>query len=70
MTKLYFIFQMYGSPLHFPYINMKTAINKIKSIELHLNNDSTVEFALGVEIFSYPNCVISVWVFLACITRN
>lgn len=52
-----------------PYINTKLVISNIKSTSIHANDDPNVEFGLGVEVFAYPNNVISVWVFLACITR-
>ena len=52
-----------------PYVNTKLIISSVKSTAIHINDDPTVEFGLGVDVYSYPNNVISVWVFLASITR-
>lgn len=52
-----------------PFVNTKSVISTVKSTFLHVNDDPNVEFGLGVEVFSYPNNVISVWVFFASISR-
>ncbi|CAH1638488.1 unnamed protein product [Spodoptera littoralis] len=62
-------FKIFGFPLNLAYVNTKSVISAIKSTGLHLSDDPNVEFALGVEVCAYPNNVISVWVFLASITR-
>ncbi|XP_047534737.1 protein CC2D2B [Vanessa atalanta] len=62
-------YKIFGFPLNMPYINMKLIISSVKSTSIHVNDDPNVEFGLGVEVYAYPNNVLSVWVFLACITR-
>lgn len=51
------------------YVNTKSVISAVKSTGLYLTDDPNVEFALGVEVCAYPNNVISVWLFLASISR-
>lgn len=60
---------MYGFPLNVPFVSTKTVISAVKATSIHHNDDPGVEFALGVEVYAYPNNVLSVWVFLATIIR-
>ncbi|KAJ8715865.1 hypothetical protein PYW08_013150 [Mythimna loreyi] len=69
LKHLMITFKIYGFPLNMSYVNMKSVISSVKSTGLHLCDDPNAEFALGVEVCAYPNNVISVWVFLATITR-
>lgn len=62
-------FKIFGFSLNLAYVNTKSVVSAIKSTGLHLSDDPNVEFAIGVEVCAYPNNVISVWVFLASITR-
>ncbi|XP_045767085.1 protein CC2D2B isoform X2 [Maniola jurtina] len=62
-------YKIYGFPLNMPYLNSKLIISKIKSTAIHVNDDPNVEFGLGIEVYAYPNNVLSVWVFLASIIR-
>ncbi|XP_050352057.1 coiled-coil and C2 domain-containing protein 2A [Nymphalis io] len=62
-------YKIFGFPLNMPYINTKLIISSIKSTSIHVNDDPNVEFGLGVEVYAYPNNVLSAWVFLACISR-
>lgn len=61
--------QIYGFPLNIAFVNTRTVISAVKAAAVHYNDDPGVEFALGVEVYPYPNNVLSVWVFLATITR-
>lgn len=60
---------MFGFPLNLPYVNTKSLISTVKSTAVHVCDDPNVEFGLAVEVYAYPNNVISVWVFLVSITR-
>ncbi|CAK1585863.1 unnamed protein product [Parnassius mnemosyne] len=62
-------YKMYGFPLNMHYVNAKSVLANVKASTVHANDDPDVEFALAVQVFPYPNNVISVWVFLASITR-
>nr|XP_034831429.1 protein CC2D2B isoform X2 [Maniola hyperantus] len=69
LKQLMATYKIYGFPLNMPYLNSKLIISKIKSTAIHVNDNPNVEFGLGVEVYVYPNNVLSVWVFLASITR-
>lgn len=60
---------MFGFPLNLPYVNTKSIISTVKATAVHVCDDPNVEFGLAVEVYAYPNNVISVWVFLVSITR-
>ncbi|CAH2235495.1 jg1854 [Pararge aegeria aegeria] len=62
-------YKMFGFPLNMAYLNSKLIISRIKSTAIHINDDPNAEFGLGVEVYAYPNNVLSVWVFLASIIR-
>ncbi|XP_053606846.1 coiled-coil and C2 domain-containing protein 2A [Plodia interpunctella] len=69
MKQMMVTYRMFGFPLNMPFLNTKAVVSSVKSTRLHMLDDPTAEFGLAVELFCYPNNVISVWVFLACITR-
>ncbi|XP_013172714.1 PREDICTED: coiled-coil and C2 domain-containing protein 2A isoform X2 [Papilio xuthus] len=62
-------YKMFGFPLNMHYINTKSVLANVKATAVHVNDDPNVEFALAVQMFAYPNNVISVWVYLASIIR-
>ncbi|CAH0584556.1 unnamed protein product [Chrysodeixis includens] len=62
-------FKIFGFPLNMAYVNTKSVLAAVKSTGLHVTDDPNVEFALAVDVCAYPNNVLSVWVFLASITR-
>ncbi|KPI97149.1 Coiled-coil and C2 domain-containing protein 2A [Papilio xuthus] len=62
-------YKMFGFPLNMHYINTKSVLANVKTTAVHVNDDPNVEFALAVQMFAYPNNVISVWVYLASIIR-
>ncbi|CAB3222054.1 unnamed protein product [Arctia plantaginis] len=70
LKQLMVTYKMSGFPLNVSYTNTKSVISTVKSTGLHVTDDPKVEFALGVEVYAYPNNVISVWIFLATITRT
>ncbi|KAM3958589.1 coiled-coil and C2 domain containing 2A [Aphomia sociella] len=69
MKQLMVTYQIFGFPLNMPYANTKSVVSCVKSTAVHVNDDPNAEFGLAVEVYAYPNNAISVWVYLACITR-
>lgn len=51
------------------FLNAKSVISTVKATGVHVNDDPTVEFGLAVDVYAYPNNVLSVWVFLVSVTR-
>lgn len=55
--------------MNLPFVNTKAVVAAIKSTNVHVYDDPNAEFGLAVEVYAYPNDVISVWVFLASVSR-
>lgn len=52
-----------GFPISQPFTNIRAIIEAVKSTGVHINESPNVEFALAVYVHSYPNDVLSVWVY-------
>ncbi|KAF7652982.1 hypothetical protein LDENG_00089110 [Lucifuga dentata] len=59
-----------GFPLHLPFSEIRPIIEAVYSTGVHNVDTSNVEFALAVYVHPYPNNVLSVWVYLASLTRT
>lgn len=60
---------MCGFPLNMSYLNTKLITSSLKYAGVHANDDPTVEFGLAVEVYTYPNNVLSIWVYLASLVK-
>lgn len=60
---------MFGFPLNMSFARTSSVVSAVKASALHASDDPNAEFALAVEVYAYPNNVLSVWVFLATISR-
>ncbi|GBP62747.1 Coiled-coil and C2 domain-containing protein 2A [Eumeta japonica] len=69
LKQLMVTYKVYGFPLNMPFVNIKSVLSAIKSTALHTNDDTSIEFGLAVEMYPYPNNVISVWVFFVSLTK-
>ncbi|XP_026762876.2 coiled-coil and C2 domain-containing protein 2A isoform X2 [Galleria mellonella] len=69
MKQLMVTYKIYGFPLNMAYANAKSVVSCVKSTGVHVDDDPNAEFGLAVDVYAYPNNVLSVWVFLASITR-
>ncbi|KAJ2943521.1 hypothetical protein O0L34_g16630 [Tuta absoluta] len=69
LKQLMVTYKVFGFPLNTSYVNTKSVLTTVKSTGAHLSVDPNVEFGVAVEVYAYPNNVLSVWVFLANITR-
>ncbi|KAK4876668.1 hypothetical protein RN001_009174 [Aquatica leii] len=59
-----------GYLLNLPYTNISTIIAAIMSTGAHLYQGLNTEFSLAVQIYPYPNHVLSVWIFLAVLSAK
>ncbi|TMW56288.1 hypothetical protein Poli38472_008936 [Pythium oligandrum] len=53
-----------GMPLNITFTDISKVITMVKNTHVHWNDHPDVEFALAVYAHGYPNCVLSVWVYL------
>jgi hypothetical protein len=63
------IYRMDGFPLNFPYTDLPTISNLVYNTNVHTIPDPKVEFVLSVRCIGYPSKIISVWVYLAALSR-
>ena len=57
--------QLTGFPIHSPYTDIPNLLATVERTGVHLCEDQQVEYALAVYVHSYPNDVISVWLYIA-----
>ncbi|CAM9309130.1 unnamed protein product [Chrysoparadoxa australica] len=57
-----------GFPLHCSFTDVDTVVSMVKATGIHQGRHPDVTFALAVQAFAYPCNVLSVWVYVACIT--
>ncbi|XP_038206212.1 protein CC2D2B [Zerene cesonia] len=69
LKQLMVTYKIFGFPLNMHYLNAKYVVARVKSTMVHMSDDPKVEFGLAVEVYAYPNNVLSVWVFIASMTR-
>ncbi|XP_041483934.1 coiled-coil and C2 domain-containing protein 2A-like isoform X2 [Lytechinus variegatus] len=63
-------YNLCGFPLHMSYTDIKSIVDKVRSTGVHKNESNDVEYALAVHIHPYPNHILSVWIYLASVTRR
>lgn len=67
---LIFKMQVFGFPLNFPYSNLSNILSSVKSTQIHMDDRNDIEYALGVDVFPYPNGVYSIWVYIATVAKK
>ena len=64
------VYNISGFPLHFPYTDVDTICSAMHNTSIHTHMFTGVEYALAVHCVSYPNKFVSVWVYLASLSRK
>ncbi|XP_064626685.1 coiled-coil and C2 domain-containing protein 2A-like isoform X3 [Lineus longissimus] len=63
-------YKMSGFPLNSPFTEIEPIVDSVFATGVHENEAKEVEFALAVYIHPYPNSILSVWVYVASLTRK
>ncbi|XP_019860650.1 PREDICTED: coiled-coil and C2 domain-containing protein 2A-like [Amphimedon queenslandica] len=61
-------YKITGYPLHIKYSDTAQLLRAVESTGLHLCHHRRIEFAMYVTVHSYPNDILSVWIYLATVT--
>eukprot|EP01135_Chromosphaera_perkinsii_P000381 Nk52_evm28s78 gene=Nk52_evmTU28s78 len=72
-TILHDIVQTYdlnGFPINFPFTDIDPIVEAVFNTGVHIKEDENCEFSLAVHIHPYPNDILSVWVYVAALTRK
>lgn len=59
-----------GVLLNVPYTNIKSIVNFVQSLNIHLIDEPDCEFALAVTLHAYPNNVFAVWIVYTSIVTK
>ena len=62
--------KMTGFPLNMAYTDVNSITEAVYATGVHLVEDKKVEFALAVYVHPYPCNILSVWVYIASLTRH
>nr|KAF6424609.1 coiled-coil and C2 domain containing 2B [Molossus molossus] len=62
--------QIAGFAMQMPYTDVQSVIDAVYQTGIHASEFPQTEFSLAVYIHPYPNNVLSVWVYLASLTRK
>ena len=61
---------MCGVPLNVPQHSQEAIVEALFALGVHRNDSRDAEFALAVHMEPYPSNVVSVWVYVAALTRR
>ncbi|XP_051679079.1 protein CC2D2B isoform X2 [Oryctolagus cuniculus] len=59
-----------GFPIQMPYTDVQSVIDAVYQTGIHSSEFPQTEFALAVYIHPFPNNILSVWVYLASLSRH
>jgi coiled-coil and C2 domain-containing protein 2A len=59
-----------GFPINLPYTSMTSILEAVYATQAHAIPTSDVEYAIAVYIHPYPNNILSVWIYIALITKK
>lgn len=68
-SQLRSVYQITGFSVNLSFTDIATIVESIYSTDVHHNSDPLVEFAIGVSCYGYPGKFISVWIYIANLTR-
>ncbi|KAK3909758.1 Coiled-coil and C2 domain-containing protein 2A [Frankliniella fusca] len=58
-----------GFPINLPYKSFEAIVEAVRATGVHHNQDENAEFALAVYVHPFPNNILSVWVYVASLTK-
>ena len=61
-------YNLYGFPMNFRYSDADSLLEAIERTGIHFNESKNAEFGLAIHIHTYPNDILSLWVYIVCIT--
>jgi len=61
-------YNLFGFPMNFRYSDADRLLEAIERTGIHLNESKNAEFGLAIHIHTYPNDILSLWVYIVCMT--
>jgi coiled-coil and C2 domain-containing protein 2A len=59
-----------GFPINMPYTTIEAILEAVYATQVHAIPSNEVEYAVAVNIYAYPNTILSVWVYVAVLTKK
>lgn len=63
-------YKISGFPINMPFTNMDQIFEAVYATQVHAIPSNDVDFALAVYIYPYPNTILSVWIYIAVLTKR
>ncbi len=63
-------YRMTGFPLNMSYSTINEIADAVYATQVHSVPSSEIEYALAVHIHEYSNTVLSVWIYIATLSRK
>ena len=63
-------YRISGFPINLPYTTMEAILEAVYATQVHAIPSNEVEYALAVHVYPYPNTVLSVWIYVAVLTKK
>jgi coiled-coil and C2 domain-containing protein 2A len=70
LAQLLASYRISGFPINLPYSNINDIIDSVYATHVYAIPSSDIEYAIAVHIHPYPNTVLSVWIYIAILTRR
>jgi hypothetical protein len=64
------VYRITGFPVHCTYTDVNAIVELVHATDVHANYDQGVEFSLAVWCGGYPGGFVSVWLYVASLTRT
>lgn len=69
LSQLRAVYQVNGFPLNMAYTDIDAIIEAVFNTDVHTSSDPLVEFSIAVSCVAYPGKFVSVWIYIANLTR-
>lgn len=64
------MYHIQGFPLNAPFTDIDALISQVKSTDVYRIEDEKAEFALAVHCIGYVDGVVSVWIWVANLSKH
>jgi hypothetical protein len=70
VEKIRAMYNIRGFPINCSFTDVDSIVEAVHNTEVYESVDPTAEFALATYCHGYVNGVVSVWIYVACLTRT
>lgn len=64
------VYEISGFPLNFCFTDLEAISSAVHNTSIHTHVANGIEFALAVHCVGYPQQLVSVWIYVASLTRK